>query len=134
MPQSSGVHWTVYLCLYRFYMPQSSWSPLDSTGLCVMPLNRFYIAPVWWSPVESTGLCTYAFIDFTCSSPVGVQWSPLDCVLMPLYRLYMPQSSGLHQTPLDCVLCLSIDFTCPSLVESSGVHWTLSKKKSSFQS
>src|SRR6266508_3376338 len=55
------------------------------------------------------------------SSPVGVLWSPLDCVLMPLYRLYMPQSSGLHQTPLDCVLCLSIDFTCPSLVESSGV-------------
>jgi len=69
--ESGGVHWTVCLCLYRFYMPQSGgvwWSPLD----CVlMPLYRFYMP----SPVESTRLCAYAFIDFTCSSPVGVQWS-----------------------------------------------------------
>src|SRR6266508_1460659 len=76
--ESGGVHWTVCLCLYRFYMPQS--------------------CGVRWSLVESTRLCAYASIDFTCSSPVGVRWSPLDCVL-----------------------CLSIDFTCPSLVESTGL-------------
>src|SRR6266540_2261247 len=59
--ESGGVHWTVCLCLYRFYMPQSGgvrWSPLD----CVlMPLYRFYM--------PQSG---------------GVRWSPLDCVLMPL--------------------------------------------------
>ena len=71
--------------------------------------------------MESTRLCAYAFIDFTCCSPVGIWWSPLDCVLMPLYRLYMPKSSGAQWTPLDCVLCLSIDFTCPSPVESTGL-------------
>jgi len=94
--ESGGVHWTVCLCLYRFYMPQSG--------------------GVRWSPLESTGLCTYVFL-WILQDPV--QWTPLDCILMPLYEFYKAQSSGVHWSPLDCILIAFYEFY---KAQSSGVQ------------